>query len=922
MAEDFKVISQRRWSKGLQATFGIFSEPDGILKRLFNMVYTRRGGLKTVDGSLIFTKRNGALQPADGQILEIDLYSPTTSPRYYMGIQAGIQGSSTGGVTGLTATAGTSAGTFGYATRSSNVTNIIVTGANLGPSRAALPFAMGQITVGGAPDFVGDYEAADMTITGNQFNYADFGPDALDTHVSGTFAPATTIPAGTYTFDITASDGSGGETAGTGSPVNVVVSGGENVIQLAWDAYPGAAGYNLYLVSGPAGQTPGRVNPTVLILVPGTQFSYLGTVNTPGATAPGSGGINQSTLWKMDAPSYTVVLGKLPITAIINQPPPPGGGTGGGASSIVTGATTQGGVIGQICPTPQMVPFENRMMIACGNGYPPQYYADGGAMQQIPNNFTAEYPDWQASVVWNTGDNIVDSVSKGVFTCTQSGESGGTRPTFNNTLNAGTADNTVVWQCTAVNYEGQPLRGAAHAIVYAGSLWLANTYPTTTSDEQDGPSCIKMSDLNNFQSWNPVNVAMVNRDDGDQITGLAQFTIAEAGITPTGSLVVFKNFSTYQVTGVFGATDFSIQQSKSDMGCIASRSIQFLSGFGAICRMTHLGFSLFDGVNDKLISEEIRPFLFGDQNQPDIIPVDWGYVYFSKGSQSSNPPMYICACPVLAAILGGVTIAGGSAGSIYTYFVKVTKLVDIGNGEYVETAITNEAQVTSGTAAVNVTTPAAQTGVRYRVYAGKASSTENMYAEAASFSGVITIASMNPGTPSVGAGALTRVFGYDMVQRTWTVIDLPFPISALKQIRTGGTQPLTICGDWSDAALRRLFAGDTTWDGVPIAWQAEPAEVYQEGGSGKVFYRKVVVRGSSLATVAVKVAANVQGRTGTATVAAQTQLGPQQWDARVDIMKDGENANVNVSGAGQTTLDSVDWYVKPKPAGAPVSAQR
>ena len=93
--------------------------------------------------------------------------------------------------------------------------------------------------------------------------------------------------------------------------------------------------------------------------------------------------------------------------------------------------------------------------------------------------------------------------------------------------------------------------------------------------------------MNNPNSWPNVNMGYVGSDDGTQGTGIGTFTIAEAGIAPTGSLVLFKDFSTYQIIGVFGAADFSIQQVKSDMGCIGGRSVQFATGHGII-RLSHL----------------------------------------------------------------------------------------------------------------------------------------------------------------------------------------------------------------------------------------------------------------------------------------------------------------------------------------------
>lgn len=932
MALKFKTISQRKWAKGLQATFGIFAEPEGILKRLSNMLYDRRGALRVTDGSQIFTERNGELQPNDGQILDIVLYSPLTGTApYYMGIKNGYGPPGAGPVSGITAApyVGASLDLI-HATRTSGVVVFgTVADFGLGPARGVLPFNIGSVVASGNVEMFTTVDASQVTvITDGIYSAPSAGADGGPTS-GGTVAAVNPLPVGTYVFDVTAVLPLG-ETPGSSAPVTIVLTAVCRSIFLYWVPVAEAIGYCVYLRSGPTGTTVGRLNPSPAVPVPAAQtwYAFLNLTNTPAAVPPtGAGTITLLTaLWRFDVPSYTVQLAALPAAPIIAVLPPPGGGVGSG--SIPSGqnpnATPQGGVVGGLSPTPQLVPFSGSMMIACGNGYPPQYYTDGASMIVIPNTFTAEYPDWEPSVAWNTGDNIVDSVSGGVFTCTQSGVSGATRPTFNNTLNAGTADNTVVWQCIATTSTGQPLRGAAHAIVYGNSLWLANTYPTTTDDNQDGPSCIKSSDVGNFKSWNPINVAMVSLDDGDEITGLASFTVAEIGIEPIGNLIVFKKFATYQITGVFGASDFSIEAAQTDMGCIVSRSIQFLSGFGAVARLTHLGFAMFDGVGDKLFSEEIRPYIFGDQNQPDIIACDWSYIYFSKAAQSTNPPMYLCACPILAAVLSGITVQGGTEGTTFTIFVKVTKLVLLSSGEYEETAITNEFQVQSGDLSIAVQTPVTQAGIQYRVYAGTSSGEEVVYDQADSFvlSTNLPLADMTAGPPSLGAGALTRIFAYDLVQKCWAVVDLPFPISALKQIRTGGIQPLTITGAWSDSAIRRMFAGDTTWDGALIEWSFTPAEIFQQGGSGKVFYRKVVIRGQANQSLDINVSINIQGRTGAVITSQQSQLGPLQWDARVDIIKEGENANVTVSGTGQTTIESIDWYVVPKSPGAPVSAQK
>lgn len=239
------------------------------------------------------------------------------------------------------------------------------------------------------------------------------------------------------------------------------------------------------------------------------------------------------------------------------------------------------------------------------------------------------------------------------YKATQGGISNGngstfTVPAFSQSVGGTVTDGSVIWANAGLLTSAAPVPpGAAHAIVYSGCLWVANTYPVDNPNGIDGPCSIRMSDVNAPNSWNPINQAFLDKDDGTQIQGMATFTISAQGIPPEGSLVVFKDFSTYQIEGIFGASNLSIQRVVTDMGCTAPRSIQFVPGFG-IVRMTHLGIAKFDGVRDELISEEIRPFLFpsNDNDIADITPMDQNYSYGSYGFQTANPPMYCLAIPI------------------------------------------------------------------------------------------------------------------------------------------------------------------------------------------------------------------------------------------------------------------------------------
>lgn len=931
MALDWKVISQRNWVKGLQATFSRFSQPQGIITRLSNLLYDIRGGLRTTDGSLIFSQIADATD-TEGPITELTLYSPAGQSPYYVGIMKS-QSSQIATPVPSALVFLEVGGNISTAVRLNNVTTITFSGPH---NLVANSNSQGQLVQSSITDssFNVTVPFSSITITApDSYSYPDVGVDANGTGGAMTTGLAGNIATGqNYTYFVTASDGQGGET-----PISAPVAGSsgapKNAITISWAAVPTAVGYNVYgRIFGSIGQLNQSGNQATG-LITGTSFVDLGGVPFAAGTLPSVNTTQTTVVYRMDAPTFSDVLGVFPgyFSPPLGAIP---GASGSPTASAGAGASAQGGVVGATQPLPQIVQFSNKLIFALGNGFAPQEYLDPnsggtGAIIAVGNTFTADYTDWQASVAFNQGDTIKDSVSGGIFVAQQAGTTGATRPTFNNTLNALTPElspGTVVWKCTAVSFQGTPLRGAAHAIVYAGSLWTANTFPTTTSDQLDGPNCIKMSDVNNSESWNPANIAFLNKDDGDQIVSLATYTIAEAGISPTGSLVIFKNFSTYQITGVFGAADLTIQQAQTDMGNVAGRSTQFIPGFG-IMRLTHLGFAYFNGVGDKLTSEEIRPYLFGGQS--DITEIDWNYAYLSKGAQAANPPMYLAACPVTPPVLAGVTLASASVGTS-PLFLRVEQLVLQNDGTtWIPVSVTPEVQVTySAPAQFVITTPIAQTGIKYRAFAGFVPGGQNVYVEAPSFTAdTITVNTMTPGFPSLGTGGLTRIFAYDLVMKEWAIVDLPFPISAVKQIRSPGTIPITVAGGASDGALRRLFAGDQTWDtGGQVEWSFRTGELFQQGGSAKVFYRRLVLRGSNALNSILNVTINLEGVDYLMATGPGKQIRKKstQWQMSVDIMKDAENANAQISGSGpaQIQIESMDWYVKAKASGGPLSIQK
>ena len=271
----------------------------------------------------------------------------------------------------------------------------------------------------------------------------------------------------------------------------------------------------------------------------------------------------------------------------------------------------------------------------------------------IVNTFVPNFPAWAASSQYAV-NSVISPASPtpnhSCFKVIQAGATGATEPTWANFDNPGDtlSDGQATWQNLGPLASQAPSPpGVGHIIVYSGCLWVLNTYPSNTSSGIDGPCAMRMSDVDNPFSWNPVNSAFLDKDDGTEGMGLATFTISAEGIPPEGSLVAFKNYSGFQIIGIFGSSNFSIQRIRSDMGCFAPRSIWFAPGYG-IMRYAHLGVAVFDGVTDTVVSEEMRPYLFptNDYDVSDIVVADANWIPAAQGCLTVNPPMYVMAIPI------------------------------------------------------------------------------------------------------------------------------------------------------------------------------------------------------------------------------------------------------------------------------------
>jgi hypothetical protein len=598
-------ISQSGFIRGMNASTSHTLQPKGSVARLSNMLLTHRGSLVTCHGSELVFSPLGT-----NQFFSIGAYQPTVSSVYVtglgqttgrQGVAPVIGGSSAiyAGVGGVVAVrVNPTSGVFG-----SYGTTTYTTGGN---HNITVVGTLVNITSFADSSFNGNFIILTIPAT-NQFTVTQIGPNASST--GGSVSTGLLNPATTYFYKVVAVDkpidtaellSIGLITAGTTLPSNEIAltpGGANNQTKITIANAPlSAAGFLLYrsTSSGTEKLVSGYVpntNPGGLV----TLWDLGNALPFPNIAPPVSNTTSPTTFYSMT-----------------------GTGTGNTYSAANAIADLPAASFFSVQPYPGQ--YDGTYLFSGVNII---WTPFGGVQGTImPISYMIQFLDKQILIL---GNGYPPMQFDGTKLTALTGGSGTAPP------------------------------GAAAGIVYAGSLWVGNTAPYDLPDGINGPSALRMSNSNNPNSWTDVNSAFLGHGDGTQITGMAVFTIAESGIIPTGSLVVFKDFTTYQITGVFGAANFTIQQAQTDMGCIAPRTIQFVPGFG-IVRLTHLGWAVFDGVRDRLLSEELRPFIFLDQSQQtldgnslntDINPLNWAFAYRCWACQTVAPAMYVATYPTL-----------------------------------------------------------------------------------------------------------------------------------------------------------------------------------------------------------------------------------------------------------------------------------
>ena len=911
--------------KGVVASSGYLAQPKGSIPRASNLLQTVRGALATCDGSGILNWYNGAIRSTRGRFMSMFLYEPTGVQPYYLALAVGLD-QPLGAPENLSETLASGGslptgvqqfykvtaldGAGGETTASAEV-NATPSGGNLSVT----------LTWNAVPNAYA-YNIYRGLSTGNEKQLVGAGvpvpqPSPITATVS--FTDTGTAVSSSYTI----------------SSWSKVVTGlnkgfffitvGANSIALGQSVVVTGTGIDgTYTINSIFGSTVGHHQNIVF----GPASSGTGGTISGGASPPVADTTRQTVLYKMPFGTYPVSYTDANIVAYFPACPTSLGGNPGGVGQ--QNSTPSGGILGMVSMIPMMRQFVNRVVMAMGNGFPPQLYWDstGSAVNPAPNGaitgiavdangivtvttsatvqgtdptqsgflpvgsnvvlagitnslyngtyvvlsnassstftfqnvaligqgsssggtwtvsttpiistFVPAFPPWAASTLVNAGDVLqpLTQTSPPIYiTAVQGGTTAATEPTWptGGLSSIGqqvpeASPSTVVWEVSGLlNSAAPPPPGAGHIEIYSGALWVFNTSPGNTANGLDGPCALRMSSINNPNSWNPVNQAFLDKDDGSEGMGLAKFTISALGIPPEGSLIAFKFRVPYQIIGVFGATNFAIQPVTSDMGCLAPRSIQFVPGYG-ITRWTHLGIAIFNGFKDELISEPIRPYLFAsnDSTYSDISPVDPSFVAISWSSVTPNPAMYCFLAPI--------------------------------------------------------------------------------------------------GTSN---GVLTRAFCFDLVLKDWGgIVDFPFGLGCMSQVQPVTATSITLLGGFSDGAFQRWQSGDVAWyanSGSPIAvtWSFRTATLSSQNSAQRLYLRDLFIRGITSNTSATTITTSlVQGDK-----LLTTQSYPLPVTGGFETFNlfgfTGARFYANISGTGQIEIDGLTWEQEPRPIGVPLAA--
>ena len=180
--------------------------------------------------------------------------------------------------------------------------------------------------------------------------------------------------------------------------------------------------------------------------------------------------------------------------------------------------------------------------------------------------------------------------------------------------------------------------------------------------------------------------------------------------------------------------------------------------------------------------------------------------------------------------------------------------------------------------------------------------------------------------PLIGqSGALTRLFCYDLVMKSWAVLDLPWAISAMATVSAGEGYPLVLACKSADGTVQRMQQGDLQWDAgatdqSTVQWSLRTPDVYGEGGTQRIFYEEVFCKGYGNAAMVASIVANLWldgAKLGPCAVDIVPQGGSNLFEIRFNIFRSGYRCHLDISGnngGASGVINCFDWAVVPKSA--------
>jgi hypothetical protein len=170
-----------------------------------------------------------------------------------------------------------------------------------------------------------------------------------------------------------------------------------------------------------------------------------------------------------------------------------------------------------------------------------------------------------------------------------------------------------------------------------------------------------------------------------------------------------------------------------------------------------------------------------------------------------------------------------------------------------------------------------------------------------------------------------RLAVFDIELKAWTIVDLPYSIYGMNDIRTafGFVRDWSLWGGQTDGILR-LWLDAPFWDkdvtNIPISWSVMLPDVFQDG-SGRMFFQDILIRGNVIAGP-VKISSQLYAESKSqAVLPVQTwSFGvPGDFELRVPIGQAHTSMRLVLSGTGRVSIDGVKWSVAPLEARVPAS---